>query len=618
MDNHPVKFAQVLADVPFLHTDHTYDYTIPDRFQSLVQIGMRVKVKFGGRNVLGYVVGITDITEHKAAGEILEMLDVFPVVKPDIQILCTEIARRYLTAQSQVLNFAIPSAAKRVNQRLLTEIPEALATFASESHSEKIESSTSYLLCPTIDVLDWTAKKVVGLIEQDKRGVVLLPDYAMLHSLEAVIKKNVPSVQIGVIAADMTASQRYEQFMKVWRDETHIVIGTRSAVFAPLSKLDFIFMVNENDDSFVEQQSGNWHVRDVAIVRCDLTKASFYSVGYSRSVEVQYLIQNHRLLDVKIEGIRPVKTMIVPRDDSSNSHMVRMPTVAFNVIRQGIRKGPVLLQVPMRGYQLNIQCAKCREKAACDECGGGLERSAQEMTRCTRCGRKFGQFRCQWCSHTQVRSITLGAVRTAEEIGKAFPQTPIYTSGKNGILSDVENNSSLIIATPGAEPRVRDGLYQAVVILDPEITLNRIDLRAHEEAFRRWYNLKSLVDPDGVQLICTHELHQVIRFIITDDPGGFAEFQLRERIAALLPPATESYLVEGDYENVSKAVEEVSKLSDVLLLGPAEHKQGSYALFQSSHEGNQLNRALRAILARRSSSKAKGTLRVRFSPQVLP
>lgn len=618
MDNHPVKFAQVLADVPFLHTDHSYDYSIPERFQSVVQVGMRVRVKFGGRNVLGYVVETREATEHKAAGEIFEVLDVFPVVKPDIQRFCTELARRYLTAQSQVLNFAIPSSAKRVNQRLLTEIPKALQTFTSASQSEKHDASTSYLLTPTIDVLDWTVTRVLQLIEHNMRGIVLLPDYSILHTFEERLAKHLPTIEIGVIAADMTPSQRYEHFMKVWRDEVHIVVGTRSAVFAPVTKLDFIIIVNENDDSFVEQQSGNWHVRDAAIIRCEQAHASFFAVGYSRSVEVQHLIQNNRLQDIKIQGARPVKTMIVPRDDSSNAHMVRLPSVAFNVIRQGIGRGPVLLQVPMRGYQLNIQCAKCREKAACDECGGGLERLAGEMIRCTRCGRNFGQFRCQWCSHTQVRSITVGAIRTAEEIGKAFPRVPIYTSGKSSILTEVENQSSLVIATPGAEPRVRDGLYQAVVILDPEITLNRIDLRAHEEAFRRWYDLKSLVDPDGVQLICTQDLHQVIRFIISDDPAGFAEYQLRERSAASLPPATECYLVEGDYENVAKTAEEVSKLPDVLVLGPAEHKQRSYALVQSLHEGTQVNQALRAILAKRSSSKAKGTLRVRFSPQVLP
>lgn len=618
MENHPVKFAQVLGDVPFLHTDHPYDYTVPDRFQSVLEIGMRVKVKFGGRNLLGYVVGLKETTDHKSAGEILEVLDVFAVVKPDIQLFCNELARRYLTAQSQVLNFAIPTAAKRVNQRLQTEIPRALETFAMSSGQTQNEMSTSFLLTPTIELLDWAAKKVVGLIEQTKHGVVLLPDYTMLHTFQNVVQKYLPSVQVGVIAADMTPSQRYEQFMKVWRDEVHVAIGTRSAIFAPFSKLDFIVMVNENDDSYVEQQSGNWHARDAALLRCHLVGATFFSVGYSRSVEIQQLIAQQKLLDTKVDGVRPVKTVIVPRDDAANTHMVRLPTVAFNVIRQGVQRGPVLLQVPLRGYQLNIQCARCREKAACDECGGGLERSHQEMIHCTRCGRNFGSFRCQWCSHTQVRAITVGALRTAEEIGKAFPHIPIYTSGKNNILHEIEHKSCLIIATPGAEPHVRDGLYEAVVILDPEITLNRIDLRAHEEAFRRWYDLKSLVNPDGVQLICTQDLHQVIRHIVIDDPRGFAELQLRERIAASLPPATECYLVEGDYESVAKAAEEVSKVPHVILLGPAQHKQGSYALFQSQHENNQLNNSLRAILSRRSSSKAKGTLRVRYSPQVLP
>lgn len=613
-----MKYAQVLADVAFMHTDHPYDYTIPERFSGELQVGMRVKVNFGGRKVLGFVIGLSDTTAHKAAGEILEILDVFAVVKPDVQTFCNELARRYLTARSQILNFAIPPAAKRVNQKLLAQMPEALPSLAGQSSNSVPTKSTSVLLTPTLHLVQWSVAKVQQLLEQNMIGIVLLPNNAQLQEFQVALSKTLSGVRIGVMSSDLTPSQRYEQFMRVWRNEVHLVIGTRSAVFAPVSKLDFVIMLHENDDSFVEQQSGNWHVRDAALIRCKLAGATFISIGYSRSVELQQEIENGTIQGEIIEGNRPIKTIIVPKDDAVSAQKLRLPSTAFNVIRQGLASGPVLLQVPLRGYQLNIQCARCREKATCDECGGGLEISPQSAAHCTRCGRSYGQFRCQWCSHTQVRSITIGAVRTAEEIGKAFPQIPVFTSGKGNVLTEVLNQPSLIIATPGAEPRVRDGLFAAIVILDPEITLQRIDLRAHEEAFRRWYNLKALADAAGVQLICTQDQHQVIRYIMDDDPTGFAKFQLQERRSAHLPPTTECYLVEGDYENVATAIQEVRDVPDVIILGPAQHKRGSYALFQTTHQDNSLNTALRAILARRSSSKAKGMLRVRYSPQVLP
>ncbi|MGA1248571.1 MAG: hypothetical protein ACO3XJ_05675, partial [Candidatus Nanopelagicales bacterium] len=191
-------------------------------------------------------------------------------------------------------------------------------------------------------------------------------------------------------------------------------------------------------------------------------------------------------------------------------------------------------------------------------------------------------------------------------------------SGKNNVLHEVENSPALVISTPGAEPRVQSGAYQAIVILDPEITLNRIDLRAHEEAFRRWYNIKSLGDKNGVQLIATEEPYPLVRYIINDDPVGFAELQLRERKAAELPPMSECYLLEGDYGNVSEAIASLSALDGIQVLGPAQHKRGTYALVKTSENLDGLNSALRAILAKRSSSKAKGVLRIRYSPQVIP
>lgn len=613
-----MKYAQVLADVAFLHTDHSYDYVIPERFLSELQLGMRVKVNFGGRKVLGYVIGITDTTSHKAAGEILEILDAFAVLKPDVQTFCFELSRQYLTARSQVLNFAIPAAAKRVNQKLQTQMPEALPSLSRLSSKSASSQSTSVLLTPTINLVRWSVAKLKELLEQNLSGIVLIPNNSMLQEFQEYLLKAINEVCIGVMTSDMTPSQRYEQFMRIWRNEVHLVIGTRSAVFAPVAKLDFVVMLQENDDSFVEQQSGNWHVREAAKIRCDIANAVFLSIGYSRSVELQQEIEHGTIQGEIIQGDRPVKTVTVPMDDAVSTQKLRLPSIAFNVIRQGLATGPVLMQVPLRGYQLNIQCARCREKASCDECGGGLEVTVQGAAHCTRCGRNYGQFRCQWCSHTQLRSLTIGAVRTAEEIGKAFPQTPIFTSGKGSVLDEVSNQPSLIIATPGAEPRVREGSYAAIVILDPEITLQRIDLRAHEEAFRRWYNLKSIANSDGVQLICTKEQHQVIRYIMNDDPTGFAKFQLRERVAAQLPPTTECYLIEGDFENVVAAIEEVADIPNVTVLGPAQHKRGSYALLQSQYKDNSLNNALRAILARRSSTKAKGVLRVRYSPQVLP
>lgn len=614
-----MKYAQVLADVAFLHTDHPYDYAIPERFQAEIKVGMRVKVHFGGRKVLGFVSSLSDTTSHKSAGEILEVLDTFAVVKPDVANFCSALASRYLTAQSQVLSFAIPTSAKRVNQKLLTELPVALTLRSGATSSDQHSGgSTSYLLSPTINLQVWSANKILELIERDMRGIVLVANYSLLHQIEEKLLQQFPEIRIGVMAADMTPSQRYEQFMRIWRSEVHVVLGTRSAVFAPLEKLDYIVMIHENDDSFVEQQSGHWHVRDAALLRCLMSRAVFVAIGYTRSIELQQQIQMGNVRHVAVEGNRPVKTLSVPKDDASDRHRLRLPSIAFNVIRQGLQVGPVLLVVPLRGYQLNIQCARCREKAACEECGGGLEQTRTEIIHCTRCGKNSGQFRCQWCSHTQVRSISIGSVRTAEEIGKAFPNIPVYTSGRNHILEGVDDAPCIVISTPGAEPEVRDGLYAAIVILDPEITLNRIDLRAHEEAFRRWYNLKALAHATGVQLICMQDVHPVIRHIMNDDPQGFAVSQLQERIAAQLPPATDCYLLEGDFENISGALLDVASLPDVTVLGPAKHKLGFYALVQTQENKDALNATLRAVLARRSSTKAKGVLKIRYSPQVLP
>ncbi|MEN9923218.1 MAG: hypothetical protein RIS09_732 [Actinomycetota bacterium] len=613
-----MKYAQVLADVPFLHTDHPYDYEIPMRFRTELHEGMRVKVNFGGRKIIGFVIGLSDSTTHKSAGEILEIIDTFAVLTKEVQTFCSELARRYLTARSQVFGFAVPKAMARINQKLLSELPEPLRQFEADA-LEPLALSTSYLVPPSRSVLEWSVDKVAQLIESNRKGIILLPNVSLVEQFEIQLRNKVPEAKIGRMMSDQTPSVRYEQFMRILRGEVHVTIGTRSAVFAPVDDFDYILMMFENDDSFAEQQSGQWHARDAALLRADLAKKPLVTVGYSRSVELQKLVEDGKVQHVVIEGVRGAKTMIIPRDDNPNTHKLRLPSVAFNIIRQGLQRGPVLLQVPLRGYQLNIQCARCRERASCSECGGGLENTPKVGIRCTRCGRSFGQFLCQWCSHSEIRSISVGSVRTAEEIGRAFPNTQVITSGRESIVAEIDAQPSLVIATPGAEPVVHSGRYSAMIILDPEITLNRIDLRAHEEAFRRWYDTKSLVDPEGVQLVCLRDVHQVVQFMIQDNPAGFAHQQLQERIAASLPPAQETYLIEGDLSNIQTALHNASEIPGVSILGPAEHKHGFYALvYCEPSQGSSLNLHLRAILAKRSSTKAKGVLRIHYSPQVLP
>ena len=184
------------------------------------------------------------------------------------------------------------------------------------------------------------------------------------------------------------------------------------------------------------------------------------------------------------------------RDEAARS--ARMPGVALRAARDALASGPVLFQVPRRGYVVAVACEACGARARCSRCGGPLSLpAAGAAAACGWCGRTVDA-RCPGCGQARLRALVVGARRTAEELGRAFPAAPVRTSGGTEVIAEVDGAPAVVVATPGAEPRAAGG-YAAAILLDGWALLGRASLRAAEEALRRWLNAAALVrpGPDG-------------------------------------------------------------------------------------------------------------------------
>jgi primosomal protein N' (replication factor Y) len=165
--------------------------------------------------------------------------------------------------------------------------------------------------------------------------------------------------------------------------------------------------------------------------------------------------------------------------------------------------------------------------------------------------------------------VVIGAARTAEELGRAFPGIKIRTSGSgSAVLSAVPDEPALVIATPGAEPLAR---YAAALLLDGWALLARPSLRSDEEALRRWMTAAALVRPDGTVLVHADAALPVTQALIRWDPVTFAERTLAERADLRFPPAVRMAAVTGDADAVATllaAVPEPAHGHRLDVLGP--------------------------------------------------
>jgi primosomal protein N' (replication factor Y) len=230
-----------------------------------------------------------------------------------------------------------------------------------------------------------------------------------------------------------------------------------------------------------------------------------------------------------------------------------------------------------------------------------------------------------------VRAGVIGAARTAEEIGQAFPGTTVRHSGGEAVLDSVPDEASIVVATPGAEPVAAAG-YGAALLLDGWALLGRADLRAGEETLRRWMGAAALVRPGGPVIVGADASIPAVQALIRWDPAGFADRELAERIELGFPPAVRMASLTGTPEAIRELVDAARLPGSHQLLGPVALPAREHGTVLSSgrddagpqerllvrvprSDGAALAAALHAGAATRSARKASDAVRIELDPR---
>jgi primosomal protein N' (replication factor Y) len=222
--------------------------------------------------------------------------------------------------------------------------------------------------------------------------------------------------------------------------------------------------------------------------------------------------------------------------------------------------------------------------------------------------------------------------RTAEELGRAFPEVPVLVSRAYRELPAVPPTGALVLATSGVEPFAPGG-YAAALLLDGDTLLARPDLRAAEEALRRWRAVTALVRPaadGGVVVLVADPAAAAVQALVRADPAGFAERDLAERRELRLPPAAAVAAVTGDAAAVVALVDGADLPPGASVLGPVPvpalrnggtaaggEEQLRLLVRVEPTDRLALAAALRSALAVRSARREAGVVRVRLDPRDL-
>ncbi|MCB5165293.1 primosomal protein N' [Streptomyces bambusae] len=651
--------ARILVNKGVLHLDQLWDYAVPADLDEAAQPGVRVRVRFGagahhvregrregGGLIDGFIVerrAETDYTGPLAA--LAHVVSPEPVLTPRMLALTRAVADRYAGSLADVLQLAVPPRNARAEAKP-SPAPLPPPPAPAPGSWQRYGSGPAFLhalaaganpraVWTALPGPDWAgelARAVAATLASGRGALAVLPDGRTTARLDAALTEVLGAGRHAVLTAGSGPEARYRQWLSVHRGSVRAVIGTRAAMFAPVRDLGLVAIWDDGDSSHGDDNAPFPHVREVLELRAAHDGCAFLLGSTSCTVEAAQLVESgwarplaadRTQVRAAAPRIRTVGDDDLGRDEAARA--ARLPSLAWEAVREGLKTGPVLVQVPRRGYVPRLACERCRTPARCRHCAGPLEAPDERELHCGWCGRPEASWHCETCGSVRLRAQVVGARRTAEELGRAFPAVPVRTSGRDHVLDTVPDRPALVVSTPGAEPVAEGAGYAAALLLDGWAMLGRPDLRAAEEALRRWIGAASLVrgqDAGGTVVIVAEATLRPVQALVRWDPVGHALRELAERAELGFPPVSRMASVAGAAEPLAAFLASVRLPEDAEVLGPVPlparrgaPDAGERALIRvPPGSGAALAAALKTAQAARLARGPAEPLRVRIDP----
>ena len=662
--------ARVAVDVGLAHLDRLFDYAVTPEHDATAVAGARVRVRFAGRLRDGFVVErVATSDSDRTLAPLHKVVSAEPVLTPAGAALVRAVADHYAGTFADVVRLAVPPrhAASEKAAALKGDTgddppwPEPLpgpftayrdgAAYVAALRAGRSPRALWQVTPSAAPEADWAAgfaEAARACVEGGRGAVLLAPDQRDVARLEAACVAALGRARVVALVAETGPAARYRAFLAALHGRARVVVGNRAAAYAPVQDLGLVALWDDGDDLWAEPRAPYPHTREVLALRAAQSGAAALFASYARTAELQAYADRGWLRPVVQDRVavrHAAPRVRVSGDDDRAlardpaARAARLPHEVFELVRSALPAGPVLVQVPRAGGRLALVCQDCREPVRCRFCQGPTtlgsaapgSGAGDGLLTCRWCGRPQVDWECPICGGRHVRSPVVGASRTAAELGRAFPGVVVLQSNGEARLDSVPPTGAIVVTTPGAEPPAEGG-YAAAILLDTALLLLRPDLRASEEALRRWLAVVALVrgGADGGSVLAVGDSSgRALQALVRVDPAGFAVRELADRADAHFPPAAKVVTIDGaalvlqDYVGLVREPPGTETLGPVPL-PPREQLPGGdgepllrLTLRAPVRQGDALVRAAKEVAGVRSARKSEGGVRVRVDPLVL-
>jgi len=577
-----LKYLRVAIPAP-VFTTFVYSSTKP------VSKGARVRVPFGKTRRTGYVTAVLDrLTEtggdaYGKIKEVEEVIDEEPLLTDGLCRLADEMIFHYISAPGEVYSAMLPPRLtypkikrKRKKETKPSSETGFLMNSAQEDAFQRIIRADEEGAFPSKFLLhgvNASGKTEIYLrlssylAEKNRQTLILLPEIAITVQMIDMFIKRFGSSSVGVWHSRISNGKKMENIRKIKNGDLKVLIGSRSAVFAPFKSLGGIVVDEEHDHSYKEGNSPFYDARWVSEKRGEIENAVVVYSSATPTLETMYRSKrkeiNYLKIPQKVFKSDETKVRIVDMNHSVKFKGAIFSTRLLRSIEQALSVNKqIIIYINRRGYAPAVICRECGENIKCSDCSSSLvyHRNSGKLS-CHLCGSSFkNPGKCIYCKGEVFAYRGAGTERVKKALEKLFPDANICRMDSDSVRKKDDarrvfekfrnHKYDILVGTALVTKGWDFPEVELVGVLQAESALTMPDFRAAEKTFS---SLKQVTGRSGrfgrhgeVFIQTLTPGHYAIRYMAERDYESFYEKELEIRKECFYPPYCKLVKIVGE------------------------------------------------------------------------
>lgn len=473
-----------------------------------LEIGTYCEVDFAKSKLLGIVIRESkkeDIGDFKIKSIDKVLLDI-PKIPENILNLAIFINTYYITDFFASLALVGPYDKMSLESIKKLEIEDVdikeevcLSEKQFEIYNEIINSKESYFLLHGITGSGKTQiyiKLIIEALNRKKGSIFLVPEISLTIQMVNGLKK-IFGDNISIIHSKMTPAKKKAEWEKIYSGKSKIVIGARSAIFAPVNNLGYIIMDEEHENTYKQEDNARYHTRNVALKRAMLEDCKVIFGSATPSFETYYYAQKGSIklleLNERYNGATLPEVEVVNLEDEEGY----LSKALLKNMKETISKGEqVILILNRKSHSVQVKCHECNEKLKCPRCSVNLQYYKQiNMLKCSHCEYNVKMYeKCPNCESSKFNFLGMGTEKLEEELEELFGKENILrmdstTMKTNSLLKKaytdfINQKYQILVGTQIVAKGFHFPNVTLVGVINSDQILQFSDFRAGEKTFQ--------------------------------------------------------------------------------------------------------------------------------------